>query len=256
MLLKPVLPLLFVLCASASIQAEPLHYAQGSVIAPEAVVSDSAGSVVSLRTLLAQQDSKVNVLFVFGGGDLGFGMPGHLWCPDSFEDTSILRTLVGKYAGKGVDFVAVASAPVYHSQVMKAPARVFLDEPADSDAFLAASKAFIESTQAARTDGILPLDPYFDLRFALMLNRSENQLPGAGYGELADWHGAFRAAHETQFYGVPGFWLVSDAGEILAEPFRGNVYHPHGAEVNINYTFSDIDAALSALLDAQDLNKN
>jgi hypothetical protein len=75
------------------------------------------GSQVSLLSLFAAQPGNVNVLFIFGGGDLGSKMPGHLWCQDSFEDTHILRTLHGKYQNKAVGFVAVASAPAYHSEV-------------------------------------------------------------------------------------------------------------------------------------------
>jgi len=37
---------------------------------------------------------------------------------------------------------------------------------------------------------------------------------------------------------------------VLAAPFRGNVYHPHGAELRINYTFADVDAQLAKLLAA------
>jgi hypothetical protein len=156
--------------------------------------------------------------------------------------------LHGKYAGKGVNFIAVAIPPAYHSQVLGQPARVFLDTLPGSEEQTNAHQTFVDSTLAAERDGILPLQPYFDLRISLMLNRSDALLPGAAYGELADWNGAFRAANETQFYGVPSFWLLSDSGEVLAAPFRGNVYHPHGGEVHIAYSFSDIDAVLTELL--------
>ena len=225
-----------------------LHYEQGSVIPREVFVSDQQGSQVSLRTLFEQQEGNINVLFIFGGGDLGSNMPGHLWCPDSFEDTHILRTLVGKYEGKGVGFVAVASAPVYHSSALGSKNRVFLDAADDSGDFREARSSFIDSTMAAKKDGILPIQPYFDLRLRLMLNPSERMKPGAGFGTKADWHGAFRAADESQFYGVPSFWLVADDGTVLAQPFRGNVYHPHGADVVIRYTFKDIDKVLGELL--------
>ncbi|MEI7950601.1 MAG: hypothetical protein WCI66_10260 [Gammaproteobacteria bacterium] len=240
--------LTLLLSGIASSNAQPVHYDQGSVISEAVFVTDKDGSRVSLRSLLTQQPSQVNVVFIFGGGDLGTGLPGHLWCPDSFEDTHILRTLVGKYAGKPVKFIAVASAPVYHSQTLGQPAQVFLDAADDSTEFKTATAAFISSTLAAQQSGILPIAPYFDLRLRLMLNPASRLQPGAGFGERADWQGAFRAEAETQFYGVPGFWLISDSGTVLAKPFRGNVYHPHGAEVHINYTFSDVDAAIQALL--------
>jgi len=243
-----LLALAFLMCSIACSNAQSLHYVKGSVIGEAVFVTDKDGSSVSMRKLLAEQSGKVNVVFIFGGGDLGSGSPGHLWCPDSFEDTHILRTLVGKYEGKPVNFIAVASAPVYHSQTLGQPARVFLDAADDSAEFKKAKDAFITSTLAAQKDGILPIQPYFDLRLRLMLNPSPRMQPGTGFGDRADWQGAFRDEKETQFYGVPGFWLVSDNGEILAPPFRGNVYHPHGAEVHINYTLSDVDAAIQTLL--------
>lgn len=236
-------------CGSAVAQS-PVPLAQGSVIAREVFVSDLQGSQVSLRGLLESQPGSINVVFIFGGGDMGSKMPGRLWCQDSFEDTHILRTLVGKYQGKPVGFVAIASAPVYHSGALGAKNRVFLDAAESSDEFREARAAFIASTQAAKDAGILPIQPHFDLRLRLMLNPGGRIQPGAGYGEKQPWFGAFRAAGETQFYGVPSFWLVADDGTVLAAPFRGNVYHPHGTELHISYTFADVDAKLAELLAA------
>jgi hypothetical protein len=226
----------------------PVALVEGSVIPAEVFVSDHQGSQASLRSLLAAQPGSINVVFVFGGGDMGSNMPGRLWCQDSFEDTHILRTLVDKYRDKPVGFVAIAAAPVYHSGALGAKNRVFLDAAEDSEDFRQARASFISSTQAAKDAGILPIPPYFDLRLRLMLNPGGRIQPGAGYGERKPWFGAFRAADEKQFYGVPSFWLVADDGTVLAPPFRGNVYHPHGTELRINYTFADVDAALTKLL--------
>ena len=240
-----------VVLAAAPAAAQPAHYTRGSVISADAFVTDRNGSQVGLQALLAEHPDELTVLFIFGGGDLGSGLMGDLWCPDSFEDTSILRTLVGKYSDQGVNFIAVASAPVYHSQALGFPARVFLDAADGSDEFAKARDAFVQSTLAAHESGILPVEPYFDLRLRLMLNRREDMLPAAGFGTLQDWHGAFRAEEETQFYGVPSFWILAPDGTVLADPLRGNVYHPHGGEVRINYTFLDIDALLQELLAAR-----
>jgi hypothetical protein len=238
-------------CAAGGASAQTLlHFTQGSVIPGEVFVSDAMGAEVSLHKLFEAQPGNINVVFVFGGGDMGAKLPGRLWCPDSFEDSHILRTLMGKYQGKPVGFVAVASAPVYHSGALGAKNRVFLDATDDSSEFRQARSAFIESTLAAKDAGILPLQPYFDLRLHLMLNREGRLQPGPGYGALRPWFGAFRAAGETQFYGVPSYWLVADDGTVLAEPFRGNVYHPHGAQVSIRYAFTDVDAAVQRLLAA------
>jgi hypothetical protein len=242
--------LLIALFTSTVVSAQsPLHFTQGSVIPRDVFVTDQQGSQVSLLDLLASQPGNVNVVFIFGGGDMGSNAAGRLWCPDSFEDTHILRTLVEKYKGQPVGFVAIASAPVYHSGALGAKNRVFLDAADGSDDFKQASASFIASTQASKDIGILPIQPYFDLRLRLMLNTAGRTQPGAGYGQLQNWFGAFRAEDEKQFYGVPAFWLIADDGTVLAAPFRGNVYHPHGAELNINYTLSDVDAALKKLLD-------
>jgi hypothetical protein len=239
----------YALLGAAALAAPTEHFDAGSVIPAAVTVDDASGSQVSLLSLFVAQPGNVNVLFIFGGGDLGSKMPGHLWCQDSFEDTHILRTLHGKYQNKAVGFVAVASAPAYHSEVLGGKKRVFLDAANDSPDFLAARQAFVDSTLAARNDGILPLTPHFDTRLALMLSPSDKLQPGPGYGTIGSWYGAFRAAGETQFYGVPSFWLVDDDGKVLAAPFRGNVYHPHGGEVHINYTYADVEAALQRALD-------
>ena len=165
-------------------KATPLNFNQDSVIPRDVSVTDKNGSQVSLRALLEAQPGNVNVVFIFGGGDLGHNDPGHLWCPDSFEDTHILRTLIGKYTGKPVGFVAIASAPVYHSNALDSKARVFLDDADDSADFKAARQSFITSTLAARDAGILPIEPYYDFRLHLMLNTTGRMQPGAGYGAM------------------------------------------------------------------------
>lgn len=239
---------LLLLVAGIAAAQSPQNFVQGSIIPGDVFVSDRQGSRTTLRSLLEAQPGNVNVVFVFGGGDMGSNMPGRLWCSDSFEDTHILRTLVGKYKGQPVGFVAIASAPVYHSGALGSKNRVFLDAADDSADFIQAREAFVASTQAAHDLGILPIQPYFDERLRLMLNTGGRVQPGSGYGEKRPWFGAFRAADETQFYGVPSYWLIADDGTVLAEPFRGNVYHPHGGTLQIRYTLADVDAAIGKML--------
>jgi hypothetical protein len=241
------------LAATIAAAQSPLHFTEGSIIPREVLVSDQQGTDVSLRGLLEAQPGTVNVVFIFGGGDMGSNMPGHLWCSDSFEDSHILRTLVAKYEDAPVGFVAIASAPVYHSGALGAKNRVFLDAPDDSEDFRQARGQFIASTQAAKDVGILPIQPHFDVRLRLMLNRGGRAQPGAGYGDRQSWFGAFRRSDETQFYGVPSYWLIADDGTVLTAPFRGNVYHPHGGEVRISYTLAEVEAAVAKLLARSDL---
>lgn len=211
-------------------------------------VTDQHGSQVHLQSLFQESVSGVNVLFIFGGGDMGNEMPGHLWCQDSFEDTHILRTLYSKYQNQGVNFIAVAAAPVYYTEMLNHSAGVFFNQEPASPEFQEAENNFVSSTLASMESGILPLQPYFDLGYRLMFNRMEELLPASEYGEVFSWQGVFRAPDESQFYGVPSFWLVDNQGKVIHAPFRGNIYHPHGADVSIKYTFSDIDTALKALL--------
>lgn len=241
--------LLLLLATNLATAAEfESEYVQGDVISPAVFVSDKEGGQVSVASLLKAADAGVNVLYIFGGGDMGSGQPGHLWCQDSFEDTHILRTLYSKYQERGVNFIAVAVSPAYHSQMLGHPAGVFLTDAATTENFQAATQDFVTSTLAAYDSGILPVEPFFDTRFRLLFNRSEDLRPRAEYGEVFPWQGAFRAPDETQFYGVPGLWLLDNEGRVLTAPFRGNIYHPHGAEVTISYTFGDVDNALGKLL--------
>jgi regulator of RNase E activity RraA len=75
----------------AAALATPLQsFGEGSVIPAAVTVGNASRDQESLLGLFAAQPGNVNVLFIFGGGDLGSGMPGHLCCEDSFEDTHIL----------------------------------------------------------------------------------------------------------------------------------------------------------------------
>lgn len=221
------------------------NYSRGDSISPEAFVLDSEQrrhTLVSL--LLGNQDTRVNLLFIFGGGDMGGGRPGGIWCGDSFNDMHILRTLAGRYRKGPVGIIPVACAPVYSTQFLDFPKRVFLDYPEESAEFQEAAKAFIDSTQAAVEAGIIPMQPWYDLRLRTMMSRAPEQMPSGNTGNTYSWQGSFRAADETQNYGVTNFWVLSPDGVVLTDPFRGNIYHPHSGPVQINYTLSDIESAI------------
>jgi hypothetical protein len=101
---------------------------------------------------------------------------------------------------------------------------------------------------AAYDEGFIPVEPYFDLRDRLNLVRDPEFRPPDAYGAVEDWMGAFRKIVSTGFYGVPSLWLLSRDGEVLADVFRGNVYHGNGSDISIRYTFADVDAAVQDLL--------
>ncbi len=223
-------------------------YRPGEAISPEAFVLDQKMEHHKLRELCAAGDDvMVNVLYIFGGGAMGReNKLGGIWCKDSFEDLQIMRFIHTKYEEMPVQIIPVACAPVYSTRFYGFEARVFLDEPDDSEKFQAAAKAFIDSTQASFEAGFIPVRPYFDVRNRLMLNARADLRPGAGYGKIYDWQGRFRADDETQKYGVPSIWMLDAKGVVLDGPFHGNYYHSDPYE--IKYTLVDIDKAIEKRL--------
>ncbi|MDZ4729684.1 MAG: hypothetical protein SH820_07060 [Xanthomonadales bacterium] len=219
-------------------------YQAGDSISPEVFVTDRNLSNHSLLSILKNNSpNEVNVLFIFGGGAMGHNSPGGIWCPDSFEDLHMLRTLKDAYQNTQVGFVFVACAPVFHSKYLGFSDRLFLDQPDDSIEFINAVKLFIHTTQAALENGIIPQQPYYDLRLRLMMDRSPGKTPTAG--TIYDWQGKFRDPDENQKYGVPNIWLLDKQGTALTAPFRGNMYHPKpGDSFQISYTISDVDQAI------------
>ncbi|MEM7280307.1 MAG: hypothetical protein AAF438_01565 [Pseudomonadota bacterium] len=219
-------------------------YDQGDQVHHLVYVHNKQGERVLLRELVSDTDT-ITVLYLFGGGAMGVkNKTAGLWCTDSFEDSHILRTLYAKYKDKGVNFVAVAFPAVFHTQYMGYPQSVFLEEADNSDAFSNAVDAFVDSTYAAHEFGIIPIEPYYDLRFRLLSDRSDayNQL------ELTPWDGAFRKTDESQTYGVPSFWILDSRGKILTKPFRGNIYHGLPETYSIAYTLQDVDEKMASLL--------
>ena len=180
-------------------------------------------------------------------GSASTNATGGIWCPDSFEDLHILRTLHDTYQDK-VGFVPIACPPAFHSRQMGYAERAFLDFSDQSDVYKKALDAFVNSTQHAFEAGTIPLQPYYDPRFRLLMSTEVQQSLSPEYGQIPAWQGAFRAARETQSYGVPNFWLVDRQSVVLTKPFRGNVYHPHGGKININYSLPDMIAAIDLQL--------
>jgi len=246
-MLKKLVLVYLLLSASSHAYAQQryLQYAAGSQIAESVVVENSHGKPESLRQLIADQGKSVYVVFIFGGGGMGYSKAdktGGLWCPDSFEDMHILRSLAGRYKDQ-VGIVPVAVPPVYHAKMMGFPERVFLDAGLDNDTRTAAKTAFLESTEKSFAGGTIPVQPFYDMDFNFLISAEQIELRNENY-PAQNWHGAFRAANETQHYGVPNLWLLDADGKVLHEPFRGNIYHPHGTEIVINYTLQDVIDAI------------
>ncbi|MEH6583333.1 MAG: hypothetical protein V7754_15440 [Halioglobus sp.] len=235
--------------ARSALANRAIHYQKGDTISPEVFVLDKNQRQHTLLSLMRDKPGvEVTLLFLFGGGDMGKGRPGGFWCQDSFNDMHILRTLAARYQDLPVGIIPVSCAPVYSTQYLGFEKRVFLDSPAGSAEYQAAASAFIRSTQAAVDSGIIPMEPWYDLRLRTVMSRAPKKMPAQAAGPVYPWQGGFRAENEIQNYGVPNFWLLDPAGKVLSDPFMGNVYHPHGGSVEINYTLSDIDTTIQGLL--------
>lgn len=224
------------------------YYQQGSQIGVGVELIDVDGQAVGLLDLLKRGAKDINVVYIFGGGAMGNDKsPGGIWCPDSFEDLHILRSLVSSYSPQ-VNFIPIGVPAVYHTKPLGFSERALLDYTSDSVAYREAEAAYIDSTQIAFNNGIIPVQPYFDPRYRLIMSTQTQASLSDAYGPIPSWQGAFRAENEAQRYGVPHFWIIDKDGKVLAQPFRGNIYHPHGSAVNINYTLKDIAAVIDELL--------
>ncbi len=205
------------------------------------------GHEQSLIERITETGQELNVLYIFGGGGMGNAQTeatAGLWCPDSFEDMHIFRSLAKHYDGE-LGFFAVAVPPVYHTRQLGFADRVLLDVQRGDETYQTARSAFIESTELAFKRGTIPVAPLYDVDFNFMISEEQIQLRRSMY-PAQNWHGAFRAQNEKQSYGVPNLWLVDWQGRVVVEPFRGNVYRAHGGDIAINYTLTDVIAAIEA----------
>lgn len=230
--------------ALADTPPEAIHYQLGSQVSEQVLVEDKDRNSRALRELITEQGKKLNIVMIFGGGGMGYEKTdkiGGLWCPDSFEDMHILRSLVARYKDQ-IGFFPIAVPPVFHSRRMGFAENVFLQADTQSNAYQEAVAAFIDSTEDAFKAGTIPLQPWYDTDFNLLVSRDLVQQRPESKQQI--WHGAFRSATETQHYGVPNMWLLDAEGRVVAEPFRGNVYHPHGDEITINYSLKDVIEAI------------
>lgn len=221
------------------------HYQLGSIINPEVTIQDNSGAEHRLLDLLQSQEKPFSIVYIFGGGAMGVeSISRGIWCQDSYEDLHILRTLVDNYSDQ-VGFIAIAAPPVFNTKMFGFEHRALLDYEKNSQTYNRANQAFIESNQAAVKGGLIPIEPYLDIGFRLLMSEVQQASLNEKYGSVPEWQGSFRAPDEEQTYGVPAFWIVDENGKILEHPFRGNVYHPHGDDVmSLNYSLKDIALAI------------
>lgn len=226
---------------------ETSSYEVGEPISREVFVFDNQSKRYTVFELCQNSGAAVVMLYLYGGGAMeNFNRVGGLWCPDSFDDTHVMRFIDYKYLDSEVAIVPVSCPPVYSSQYYGLEEGVFMNEPEDSEAYQKAVEKFIDSTEQAVYNKFVPVPTYYDFRFRLLFNREANLKPGESYGAIHDWQGKFRAPGETQRYGTPTIWLLDANGIVLAEPFHGNVYHSDPFQ--LNYCATDVDKTIQKFL--------
>ena len=224
------------------------NYKLDSQISDQVTVSDKTGTELSLQKLIKDSGAQLSVVYIFGGGGMGHQRAdknGGLWCPDSYEDMHILRSLHNHYKDK-VAIIPIAVPPVFHSELLGYKKGLFFTDKTNPD-YQKVLQSFIDSTQTAFSQGTIPVQPFYDNDFNLLIGQQHSSLRDKVI-PVKKWHGAFRAEDEEQHYGVPNLWLVDSTGKIIAEPFRGNIYRPHGGSISINYTLKEIAEAIDAKL--------
>jgi hypothetical protein len=239
---------LILLATFPSLASSQDHYQRDSYISEQVTVSDEIGTELSLQKLIADSGAELSVVFIFGGGALGHERAkksGGLWCPDSYEDMHILRSLHNYYDDR-VAIIPIAVPPVYHSELLGYKKGVFFTGNATPE-YQKALRSFVDSTQSSFQQGTIPVQPFYDNGFNLLISQQQSSLRDKLIPAKI-WHGAFRAENEQQHYGVPNLWLVDANGKVVADPFRGNVYRSHGDGITINYTLKKVIEVIDAKL--------
>ena len=239
---------LVLVVAFQSIVRSQQHYQLGSHISEQVSVFDKTGANLGLQKLIADSGAELSVVFIFGGGGMGHQRAeknGGLWGPGSYGDMHIVRSLHNHYKDK-VAIIAIAVPPVFHSDLLGYQKGLFFSDKASPD-YQKALRSFVDSTQASFEQGTIPVQPFYDNDFNLLISQQQISLQNKSV-PAKTWHGAFRAKNETQHYGVPNLWLIDSNGKVIADPFRGNVYRPHGGSININYTLNDVVEVIDATL--------
>lgn len=194
-----------------------------------------------LRSLLRDP---VTALLIFGGAN-GRTPPG-IWCHDSESDLRLHRSLLARFAARGLRYVAVAVPPVYREARYGFARGSFLAEADDAPSYREAASRFVAGTETLREQGAIGFATlYYDPRFRLLDNASQGPHTAA-YGPVPAWQGRFKWREDEQSHGTPVLWLLSGDGTVLHEPFWGNVYA--GEERRLRYAEADVAAAIEEIL--------
>jgi len=216
-----------------------LAYEAGDRIDAEVSVEDAEGRSHRLLSLSDDED-RVLVLYLFGGGALEGPTRGGLWCEDSMSDMSLMRHLLARFAERPVAFIPVACPPFLDEEQFGYAKGGFLPGSPDHDG---ERRNFVEATLKAVGTGVIPFpELYFDSSLRLLRNteampRSESDSP---------WLGRFRPRDEFQRYGTPAIWILARDGRVLMPPRHGNNYERNAV---LKYTARELPAAILRALE-------
>ncbi len=226
-------------CQPRLITEAPGGYQVGERVDGATLLLDKDMRSHQLKDLIDPQ-AKVVAIIIFGAG---FSTPpegsqrGPFWCEDSFDDLSVQRALYHALKNQPVQFIPVATPPVYNPKAFGWPDNVFLDEPDESKAYQAAAREFIDATEEQIETGLIPFPTvYYDPKFRLAQNKKQHPLR-EGFGKIYDWQGKFKWDQDSRKYGTPTIWILSHDGTVLTEPLFGNDYDSDPPE--IHYEFRD-----------------
>ena len=142
--------------------------------------------------------------------------------------------------------MAVLCPPVYHADRFGYDADAFLERPPDDPIYAENRRKFVEASLRLKEEDVLPFDVVlFDPRFRLLANPKRGE-PTLVTGERPPWQGRFKWTADTQTYGTPTLWILTNDLTVYGEPFFMNVYESEGRE--IRYTARDVGARLDRLL--------
>lgn len=226
-------------CQPRLITETPSGYQVGDQVDGTTLLLDNEMRPRQLKDLI-EPETKVVVLIIFGAG---FATPpegahrGPFWCEDSFDDLSVQRALYSALKNEPVQFIPVATPPVYNPAPFGWEDNVFLDQPDESEAYKEAVRSFIAATERQVESGLIPFPKvYYDPKFRLAQNKKQREL-GPGFGKIYDWQGKLKWSLDSRRYGTPTLWILDGDRTVLTEPLFGNDYDSDPPE--INYEFRD-----------------
>lgn len=220
----------------------PSSYLPGQRVDGSTLVENAAGETISLQQIIENHDNvKAVVLCILAGAEaIPVAGRGGLWCEDSFSELANLRHLKLTYGPAGVLFIGVMCPPVHHEQLFGYDEGAFIGRSDDDEIYQQNRARFVHATETLRAADQLPFDVVvYDPHFRLLRHPADTSDPS--------WFGRLRWFADTQMYGTPTTWVLTDQLDVLGPPFVMNVYESEGRK--LRYTTHDISRMIDICLE-------